>query len=378
MRNTFDIAFYARASKANKKGLSHIEMSVTTNGDRHFYNTPMMVRPEEFNRKRQPKEIRDYCELMRSRVNEILTDMLAHQEPVTSDKILSYLRQGGYKSHTSRSVCDEYLNILKGRVDNDLTLASYRKYEHAADLFCNIVGADKEFTAITNADILKFRSFCIGKYQKSSVASIMTKVKTIYKFGCGNGYNKCGIDAFNGIKIEKELKKVETITIEDLHKIMTKDFHCERLKKVADLFVFSCGSGLAFCDTQGLQADDFVMKDGNWCVFKARKKTGNTFYSVLMPYAAEIALKYDFNLPKMSNQRLNSYLKEIQDLCGITSVPSLHFHIARHFYAMNLLNNGVPVTTLQKCLGHSSITMSMHYAHAVESTIVREVTQAFA
>lgn len=378
MRNTFEISFYCRKSKANKKGLAHIEMSVSVNGERRFYNTPMMVRPEDFNKKRQPKDIVDYCNLMRQRTNEILTDMLAHGEPLSSDTLLSYLRQGGYKSKTVKDVFSEYLSINKERIGNNLTYNAWHKYEAAADMFYSVVGADREFSSLNNADIIRFKSYLSKKYVKSSLAATMTKVKTMYSFGVGAGYNKGGVDAFNGIKIERELKDVETITTDELNRIRNKKYVSDRLQRIADLFVFSCGSGLAFCDTQELTPDDFKMVDGQWVVFKERRKTGVKFYSVLLPCAVEVAMKYGFELPKISNQKTNQTLKDIQDTCGITSVDSLHFHQARHYYAMTLLNNGVPVTTLQKCLGHKSIMMSMHYAHAAENTIVKEVAAAFA
>ena len=112
-------------------------------------------------------------------------------------------------------------------------------------------------------------------------------------------------------------------------------------------------------------------------MFKERRKTGVKYYSVLLPCAIEIAEKYNYDLPRISNQKANEALKLIADYIGITSVDSLHFHLARHYYAMTLLQNSVPITTLQKCLGHKSIAMSMHYAHAVENTIVKEVSAAF-
>lgn len=377
-RNCFNIEFYCRESKKNKKGLAHIEMSLSVNGDRHFYNTPMMVRPEDFNRKRQPKEIVDYCTLMRTRINEILTDMLAHGEPITSDRILSYLRQGGYRSKTVKDVFDEYINMTRERVGHNLTYNAFHKYEGAAKIFYEVVSPDREFNSITNADILKFKSHLSKKYVKSSLAATMTKVKTMYSYGVGAGYNKGGADAFNGIKIERQIKPVETITDDELNRISTQEFVSPYRQRIADLFVFSCGSGLAYADCMELEPDDFKEYDGQMCVFKERRKTGVKFYSVLTDDAVRIAKKYnyDFSPLKISNQKTNQALKDIQDICDITSVPSLHFHQARHYYAMHLLNSGVPVTTLQRCLGHKDISMSLHYAHAQEKTIVREVATA--
>lgn len=381
MRNTFDVSFYCRESKANKKGLAHIEMSLSVNGQRHFYNTPMMVRPADFNKKRQPKEIVDYCNLMRGRVNEILTDMLSHQEAVTSEKVLSYLRQGGYKSRTVKMVFDEFLELHKLRIGKDLTYNAWHKYEAAADMFYSVIGADREFASLNKGDILRFKAYLGDRYVKSSLAATLTKVKTMYTYGCGNGYNKGGVDAFNGVKIERVIKDVETISDDDLQKIIDKEFVSDSIQRTADLFIFSCGSGLAFCDCMELTPNDFTFYDGHMCVFKERRKTGVKFYSVLLPCAQEIAKKYNYDFSSLhkSNQKSNQALKDIQDACGIKSVDSLHFHLARHYYAMTLLNKAnVPVTTLQRCLGHKSIAMSMHYAHAAEKTIVQNVTKAFA
>ena len=380
MRNTFEVSFYCRESKKNKKGLSHIEMSLSVNGDRRFYNTPMMVAPKEFNKKRQSKEIQDYCSLMRQRVNEILTDMLSHSEPITSDRILAYLRQGGYKSKTVEDVFNEYLRINRERIGHNLSYNAWHKYESAAGLFYEVVDKDREFNTVTNGDILRFKAHLSRKYVKSSIAATMTKIKTMYSYGCGAGYNKGGANAFNGIRIERELKPVETIGDDDLRKISTQEFISPYRQRIADLFVFSCGSGLAYCDCLDLQPEDFKEFDGQLCVFKERRKTGIKYYSVLLPEAKAIAEKYnyDFTPLKISNQKTNQALKDIQQVCDITSVPSLHFHQARHYYAMHLLNSGVPVTTLQRCLGHKSIAMSLHYAHAQEKTIVREVSAALA
>lgn len=375
-RNCFNIAFYSRQSKVSKKtGLAHIEMSINTNGDRKFFNLPMQVNPKDFNRKRQPKEIKEYCDLMRSRVNEILTEMLRNGEPITTKSVLGYLRNGGYKSETVEDVFNAYLDANKTRIGHNLTYNAWHKYEAAAGLFYGSVGKDKEFSQITNADIVKFKNELTARYVKSSASAMLTKVKTMVMFGYSNG--KIKVNPFGNVKIERELKEVQTITDDELERIRTTVYASERIQRIADLFVFSCGSGLAFCDTQELTADDFVMKDGRLCIFKERRKTGVKYYSVLLPCAVEVAMKYGFELPRISNQKANQTLKDIQEAADVKSVDSLHFHQARHYYAMTLLNNGVPVTTLQKCLGHKSIFMSLHYSHAVESTIIKDISDAF-
>ena len=77
-------------------------------------------------------------------------------------------------------------------------------------------------------------------------------------------------------------------------------------------------------------------------------------------------------LPVLSNQRLNSYLKEIADCCGITK--TLTFHIARHTFATTVtLSNGVPLETVSKLLGHTTIRMTQVYAKVVETKVMNDM-----
>ena len=74
----------------------------------------------------------------------------------------------------------------------------------------------------------------------------------------------------------------------------------------------------------------------------------------------------------MSNQRMNSYLKELADLCGITK--ELTFHCARHIFATTVtLTNGVPIETVSKMLGHKSLKTTQHYAKIVDKKVSEDM-----
>lgn len=73
-------------------------------------------------------------------------------------------------------------------------------------------------------------------------------------------------------------------------------------------------------------------------------------------------------LPVLTNQKMNAYLKEIADICGITT--NLTFHIARHTFATTItLNNGVPIETVSKMLGHKSLQQTQHYAKILDGKV---------
>ncbi len=76
--------------------------------------------------------------------------------------------------------------------------------------------------------------------------------------------------------------------------------------------------------------------------------------------------------PNISNQKLNSYLKEIADLCGIKK--NLTFHIARHTFATTItLSNGVPIETVSKLLGHTKIATTQIYAKVIERKVSEDI-----
>ena len=81
-----------------------------------------------------------------------------------------------------------------------------------------------------------------------------------------------------------------------------------------------------------------------------------------------ILKRYNYQLPVLTNQRYNSYLKEIADICGIEK--NLTSHLARHTAATLMLNSGIPLDVVAKILGHSNTQMTAHYAKMLDKTII--------
>lgn len=370
MRTTTSFSFYCRESKKDRKGEAPVELGISINGTRKFINLPFKCSPSDFNKKRRPKHIQDYLDAQRLNVATIVTEMASQGIPLTADGLRNYLRLGGVMSYTINDLFNDYFRLLDKKVGVSITDVVYGKYRWVRRLFSEHIDFGLEVTAITPSTIQEFYAELKSKYQDSTSCGMMTKLKTIIKYGIDNG--KIKVNPFQGTKINKGVKEIRTISYSQLQAIMGHQF-VPRVQKVADMFIFACGSGLSFADCVALKPQDFTIKDGKWCIFKNREKTGVKFYSVLMPWAVDIMQKYggDFSRLKMSNQKTNMYLKEIQDVCGIDI--NLHFHLARHFYAMYLLNKKVPVTTVQKAIGHSQLSMTMHYAKALESTVLDDI-----
>ena len=139
------------------------------------------------------------------------------------------------------------------------------------------------------------------------------------------------------------------------------------------MFIFECYTGLAFTDMVNLRSENNVVDTkGNEWIIKSRQKTKIQSTIPLLPIAKEILMKYQDELPTLTNQKYNGYLKELGDICGIKK--NLHSHLARRTFATILLNSGVDMVSVSKILGHanSRITEKV-YAKMLPETIMKKV-----
>jgi len=172
--------------------------------------------------------------------------------------------------------------------------------------------------------------------------------------------------------------KVPYLTAEELRQIEEKVIPIKRISMVRDMFLFSCYTGFAYVDVVNLTANHIKEgPDGNKWLIKCRQKTGISERVPLLPPAIQIINKYRNQgnlgdnrklLPIPSNQRINAYLKELGDICGIKT--RITFHIARHTFASTItLENGVPIDSVSKMLGHISIKTTQIYAKVSDKKI---------
>jgi len=135
---------------------------------------------------------------------------------------------------------------------------------------------------------------------------------------------------------------------------------------------------LAYVDVKKLSKSHVNLGiDGDQWIFIYRQKTHTSTRVPLLPLAQELILKYENHpecvnsnvlFPVLSNQKMNSYLKEIVNVCGINK--ELTFHVARHTFATTVtLSNGVPIESVSKMLGHTNIKTTQHYAKILDKKV---------
>lgn len=308
---------------------------------------------------------------MYQKVLQAQTDLMMQGMVVNPIALKEYIQNGCTTSYTVGDLFSEYLKLLKKRVGVNLTAPVYRKYEIVRDLFYKTINPDKQVTEITNAVISNFYADLNKKYQSTTTSGMMVKLKTVITYALDN--NKLKINPFNGIKICKKTKEVEYLTESEIKTVKEKRL-VDRVARVRDLFLFQCFTGLSYVDMANLSKSDFQTNElGQIYIKKQRAKTGITFTTVLFPEAAEIIKKYNYQLPVLSNQKYNSYLKELKDLCRINK--QLHTHIGRHTFATMALNRGIPIEVVSKMLGHSNIKQTQHYGKLIDKTIFEQVKE---
>ena len=370
MRTTFNLSFGTRLSKANKQGLSPIELTITINGERRTINLPVKANAKS----NWQKANKDYLKAVELKIDKLVREFADNELTLTADELTEAYKRGYVKRcYTIEDLFADYLEIMKDKSTRD----SYNKYQRVRDRFFELVDRTKPANSITNYDIMRYKAKIDKLYQEGPATGYMTKLKSYIRFGLDNG--KLNSNPFAGIKIKKVNKPVETITEQELNSILNKQIDNPRLNKIRELFCFACGTGLSFADITNLKPEDIKEIDGKLVIIKDRQKTGVKFYSVLMPWAVEIANKYHNDLTQLfiSNQKTNNYLKELADICKVSSVPSLHFHLARHYYLTYAINHNIPLEIVQHLAGHSNIKQTEHYAKMMTSTILSSVTRAF-
>ncbi len=193
-------------------------------------------------------------------------------------------------------------------------------------------------------------------------------------------------DPFYRYKVRHIDPKIPHLSADELKALEEKEITIERLAAVRDIFVFSCYTGFAYVDVANLTTDHIkIGVDGKKWLIKPRQKTGISEIVPIFPPALCILKRYEGNfkltnskklLPVPTNQKVNAYLKELADICGIHT--RITFHIARHTFASTVtLDNGVPIDSVSKMLGHKSIKTTQIYAKVSDKKISADTKELY-
>ena len=180
-------------------------------------------------------------------------------------------------------------------------------------------------------------------------------------------------DPYDSVTIKRgKCKEREPLTETELKLMRSYKFE-GKLARVRDLFIFAAYTGLSFCDTQNFDFESMTKKEGDlYYIDGSRIKTETKFFTPILSPAMKVLEKYEYQLPKISNQKANDYLHVIQMELHIRQ--KLTFQVTRHSFATMALAHDIPIENVARMLEHQDIKTTQIYAKILRSTIERHAT----
>lgn len=391
MKTKITLHFYAKSTKMNADGKLPIYVRLTVNGQRLEFSSKKFIEkskwsPEMTKMKGQSEEARSvnsYLEMIRSKVLGAELELLHKNEDITIENFQAILLDKNKANRMLVSIFQDHNNKMKELLGKQYAPGTLQRFEVTLNHLKNFLNWKYKVTDI-RIDKIDFAFITDFEFYLRSIKNCANNTAVKYVRNFRKIINIClnndWIEKNPFSKYEGKVYEVdkEFLTEEEINKIYNKTITNTRLDQVRDIFIFCCFTGLAYIDVQQLRKDHLgIGIDGNKWIFKNRQKTDTRSKIPLLPVAEELIEKYathpkcnneDRLLPVLSNQKMNSYLKEIGDICGIQK--EITFHMARHTFATSVtLSNGVPIESVSKMLGHKSLRTTQHYAKIVDKRV---------
>lgn len=372
---------YNRKKSLLSNGTALVQIEAYLRGRKKYFSTNIYITPDQWDKKH--RKIRNHPNAIR--LNKEIATFGTTLESVELE------RRNGGKSFTLDNLTD-YLN---GKLTNSFTKFMTMEVEQSQLARATKIGLqttlkalqeykhDILFTELNYEFLTDFERFLYAK--ELSVNTVNKYFRHIRKF-VNLAINKDLFDLnkypFRKFKAKTESTKREYLTPEEVERLedLTLPEDKKHLKKVVDMFLFSCYTGLRFSDLTALTPESIVTEDGKqWIVIKMQKTKEMVripLYLLFDGKGVEIVKQHATDAPKLifddfTNQYVNRCLKEIAVEAKINK--PITFHTARHTQATYLLYKGASITTVQKLLGHKKLQTTQIYSKVMDMTIVSEL-----
>lgn len=354
-----------KVATKEKKGLVQIE--VCSERKRKWIGTGVKVYADQWDDKRKVSarpdslDLNMKLDLMMSNILEYVNSLIRRKVPFDFESLDVFLKNS--------SESDSFIDFIVRRTDErkdraEGTIKHYRTLVKVLEDF----GRINYFHDLTRSNITMFDDYLRSKGIKDTTVYGYHKNMKAYI----NEAIRFGIISENpyvGLKINRgKSDKRKYLTYEEMRRMERCRITDPSVNRVRDLFLFQCYTGLAYSDLYKFDFAIDVERRGNKFIIADRRvKTNEDYFIVLLSPAMEILRKYNFDLPVISNQKYNDYLKVAASFAKIDK--NLTTHCARHTFAVFALNNGVPMEVVSKMLGHTNIKTTQIYAKVLNTEV---------
>ncbi len=393
MKSIFRVVFYLRSNYVNKEGKTSVMLRIYLNNERlSLGSTGISVKSSQWDKEKERIKGRTTEALNTNlQLDNIASGLqsifrrIEMSDVVSLERIKSEFLGKKEEIDTLMQLFEKHNGDVAKQVGVSVGKATLQKYNVCKRHFSEFLEkqfkrSDLKLTELTYIVIREFDLYLrteVGQNPNTATKTMKT-FKTITLLG-----QKMGVllhDPFMNHRFHIEPVNRGFLTDEEILLIANKDLGISRLELVRDIFIFSCFTGLAYIDVSNLTPDHIVtLGDKQW-IMTQRQKTSVETNVLLLDIPKAIIAKYGGKtyrngklFPMLTNQKTNSYLKEIADICGIKK--NLTFHLARHTFATMSLSKGVPMESVSKMLGHTNIRTTQIYARITNKKIEHDMEE---
>lgn len=397
MSASMTVLFYAKKTKTTTEGLVPIYMRVTIDGNRFEISTKRYIKIEQWSPQAgRMKGNHEEARQINSLLDAFKVKVYDHQREILNEaKSLSVetLKHKWFGIVTERprmllEIFEHHNKQMKELIGQEFSPLTFERYttskKHTHEFIKWKYNVDDMNINDLNFEFITDYEFWLKSVRKcdhNTTIKYLSNFKKIVNICLKNGW--LPRNPFLGYKMTKREVERPFLTQEELERISAKTFVAARINQVRDIFLFCCYTGLAYADVKKLtRAEIATGIDGEKWIFTHRQKTESATRVPLLPPAQEILESYKNHpqcinngllLPVLSNQKMNTYLKEIADACDITK--KMTTHTARHTFATTVtLTNGVPIETVSKLLGHKNLKTTQHYAKILDLKVSQDMS----
>lgn len=369
---------YNRKKQFNKQGTALVQVEASLNQRKIYFKTNIYLRPEHWDK--QTAQVIDHPQS--NDLNAMLFEFVIHLQGIELafwkrgiQPTLALLRDA-VKKNTP-------INVTFTVFAKEYVKHSDRRQSTKDNLITTINVLQEfrpglDFKDITYSFLKDFEAYLREKGNGvNTVAKHLRQLRTLVNEAINQGYIHADAYPFRKFKIKQERGRHEFLTPDELRKLENLEVEDRKLRHVLDAFLFCCYVGLRFSDFCQLAPENFIKVNGKrWLHFKSIKTGIELRLPLHLLFEGKALSILDrYNIEEFAslgcNSDVNKYLAQIAGMARIRK--HITYHTARHTCATLLIHQGVPITTVQKLLGHTSVKTTEIYSEVLSSTIMRDL-----
>ena len=369
---------YNRKKQLNKQGTALVQVEASLNQRKIYFKTNIYLKPEHWDKRTSQVIVHPQA----NDLNAMLFEFVLHLQGVELalwkrgvPATLSLLKDAMKKNRP--------VNVTFPAFAKEYVTHSDRRESTKENLYTTITVLQEfrpglDFKDITYTFLKDFEVYLREKGNGiNTVAKHLRQLRTLVNEAINQGYIHADAYPFRKFKIKQEKGRHEFLTPDELKKLENLEINDRKLRHVLDAFLFCCYVGLRYSDFCQLTPANFIRVNGKkWLHFKSVKTGIELRLPLHLLFEGKaLSIMDKYNIAEFASLGSNSEVnKALSVIAGMARIKKhITYHTARHTCATLLIHQGVPITTVQRLLGHTSVKTTEIYSEILSSTIVKDL-----